>query len=52
MVVHWLDIGMVRGSNLGSFTLNFIFARISFGMNMKSQIFLAAKGGLENHHLL
>jgi len=24
-------------SNLGNFTLNFIFAKISFGMNMKSQ---------------
>jgi len=36
MFVHRLDIGIVMGSNLGSFTLNFIFARISFGMNMKS----------------
>ena len=39
--VKWLsidlDIGMAMGSNLGSFTLNFIFARISFDMNMKSQ---------------
>jgi len=39
-LVKWLcidlDIGMVMGSNLCSFTLNFIFARISFGMNMKS----------------
>jgi len=37
MVVHQLDIGMVMGPILGSFKLNFIFAKISFGMNMKSQ---------------
>jgi len=28
---------MVMGSNLGRFTLNFSFAKISFSMNMKSQ---------------
>jgi len=40
-LVKWLsidlDIGMIMGSNLGNFTLNFIFARISFGINMKAR---------------
>jgi len=42
MVVHWFDIGMVIGSNLGESELNFLFAKISFGM----------KGGLQNHWIM
>ena len=30
-----LVIGMVVGSNLGEPKLNFIFAKLSFGLNMK-----------------
>jgi len=35
MIVHWFDIGMVMGSNLGMSKLNFLFAKILFGMNVK-----------------
>jgi len=35
MVVHGFDIGLVRGSNLGKPKLNFLFAKISFGMKVK-----------------
>jgi len=37
MVVHWFDINMVMGSNLGRYKLSFLFAKISFGMNVKGQ---------------
>jgi len=43
-------MGMVMSLNLGRPTLNYLFARIIFGMNIKSHKTLAAKGGLENHH--
>jgi len=35
MVMHWFDIGMVMGLNLGEPKLNFLFAKISFGMKVK-----------------
>jgi len=35
MVMHWFDIGMVMGLNLGKSKLNFLFAKISFGMKVK-----------------
>ena len=35
MVVHWFDIGMVMGSNLGRSKLNFLFAKFVFGINVK-----------------
>ena len=35
MVVHWFDIGMVMVSNLGKSKLDFLFAKISFGMKVK-----------------
>jgi len=41
-LVKWLyiglDIDMVMGLNLGRSTLNFLFAKTSFCMNMKGQI--------------
>jgi len=46
--VHWFDIGMVMGSNLGESTLNFFFAKISFGMNVKGQGNPRSQEGLEN----
>jgi len=42
---------MVVGSSLGEPKLNFIFAKLSFGLNMKGKRkTLAVKRGLENHH--
>jgi len=35
MVMHWFDISMVMGSNLSKSKLNFLFAKILFGMNVK-----------------
>jgi len=37
LVVHWLCNWVVMYSNLAKNKLNFIFAKISFGMNMKAQ---------------
>jgi len=37
MVVHWLDIGMVVGSNIGRHKLSFPFAKKLFGMIVKEQ---------------
>jgi len=37
MVVHWLDEWMTMRSNLDRHELNFIFAKFSFGMNVKGQ---------------
>jgi len=39
MVVHGieLDIGMVRGLNLGRIKFIFLFAKILFGMNVERQ---------------
>jgi len=37
MIVHWFDIGMVMGLNLGRFKLNFLFVKILFGMNVEGQ---------------
>jgi len=37
MVVHWFDIRMVTGLNLGSPKLNFFFAKILFGMDKKGK---------------
>jgi len=36
MVEHWFGIGMVVGSSLKEPELNFIFAKFSFGLNVKS----------------
>ena len=36
IVKHWFDIGMVVGSSLGGPELNFIFVKITFGLNVKS----------------
>jgi len=36
------------GSNLGEFTLNFLFAKISFGLNVKGQGNPRSQEGLEN----
>jgi len=33
--LHWFDICMVVGSNLGRIKVNFIFAKILFGMEWK-----------------
>jgi len=37
MVVHRFDIGIVMDLNLGRSKLNFLFAKIFFGMNAKGQ---------------
>jgi len=36
MVVHRFGIGMVVGSSFGESKLKFIFAKFSFGLNVKS----------------
>jgi len=35
MVVHWFDIGMVMGLNLGRHKLNFLFVKLIFGKDEK-----------------
>ena len=35
IVEPWFGFGMVMGLNLGEPKLNFIFAKLSFGMDMK-----------------
>jgi len=45
LVVHWLCNWVVVGSNLTKNEFNFLFAKISFGMEMKRQKTLATKGG-------
>jgi len=46
MVVHLFDIGMVMGSNLGRTKLNFLFAKILFGMEGKVIETLVVRGQL------
>jgi len=37
MVVYWVDFGMVMGLNLDESKINFIFAKIPFGVKVKGQ---------------
>jgi len=48
MVVHWINIGMGMGSNLGRTKVNFLFAKIYFCMNVKGQGNPSNQEGLEN----
>jgi len=45
MVMHWFDIWHGMGSNLDEPKLNFLFAKISFGMKVKGQVNPSSQGG-------
>jgi len=51
-LVKWLcmelDIGMVRGLNLVRIKLNFLFAKILFGMKVKGHRNPSGQGGAKN----